>query len=272
MPAYTIHPTAIVSPESELAEGVDIGPWCMLTGRVRLGAGVRLVANVHLSGPVEVGPRTIFYPGACIGFPPQDYKFKLGDITAGVKIGQDSIIREHVTVHAASKADVPTTIGDKVFMMATSHAAHDVRVGNGVLICNSALLAGHSQVHDNAILSGNTAIHQFGQMGRMSFLSGGVACPSDIPPFCVAGGRNILSTVNLVGMRRAGFSREHITAVRNAFWHVLCERLPRKEMIAALEERGKNCPPVMEMAEFIKGSKRPLAKGRRSVEGEEDAE
>lgn len=268
MPEYTIHPTAVVSPESELAQGVEIGPWCMLTGRVRLGAGVKLIASVHLSGPVELGAGTICYPGACVGFPPQDYKFKLGDPTAGVVIGKDCIIREHVNIHAATKADIPTTLGDRVFMMATTHAGHDARIGNGVIVCNGSLLAGHSWVHDNAIMSGNTAIHQFGQMGRLAFLSGGVACPTDIPPFCVCGGRSELSTVNLVGMRRAGFPREHITAVRNAFWHVLCERLPRQEMIAALEERGKDCPPVMEMAAFIRGSKRPLARGRRSAETE----
>jgi UDP-N-acetylglucosamine acyltransferase len=258
-----IHPSAVVSAESELAEGVEIGPCCVLTGKVRLGEGVKLVASVHLAGPLEIGAGTTLYPGACIGFPPQDYKFKLGDPTAGVRIGRDCILREHVTVHAATRQDVPTTIGDRVFMMASSHAGHDARVGNGVVLVNGVLLAGHTTVFDSAILSGCCGVHQFARVGRMAFVSGLVGVPADIPPFCVTGARGVLSSVNLVGMRRAGFPREHVTAVRNVFWRVLCQRLPRHEMIAALEERGRDCPPVMEMAEFMKGSKRPIARGRR---------
>lgn len=269
MASYTIHPTSVISAESELSEGVEIGPWCVLTGRVRLGPGVRLVANVHLNGPVDVGEGTILYPGACIGFPPQDYKFKLGDTTAGVRIGRDCLIREHVTVHAATKKDIPTTIGDKVFMMVSSHAGHDVTVGNNVILGNSVLLAGHVRIHDGVIMGGNAAIHQFAQVGRLAFVSGLTACPGDILPFCVSGERNTLNSVNLVGMRRAGFPREHITAVRNVFWHVLCKSLPRPEMLAALEEHGRNCPPVLEMAEFVRGSKRPIARGRRAGMAEE---
>lgn len=256
-----IHPTAIVGPECELGPGVDIGPWCMLAGRVRLGAGVRLVASVQLQGPLEIGANTIIYPYACLGFPPQDFKFKIGDPTAGVRIGPDSIIREHATVHAATKADVPTTLGTRVFMMSCSHVGHDGRIGNNVILANSALVAGHGQIGDNVMMSGNTSLHQFTRVGRLAFISGQEGTSCDVPPFCVVGGRNTINTVNLVGMRRSGMAREHVTGVRDAFWHVLRRNLTKKETIAQLEERGRDCPPVAEMAAFVAESKRAIARG-----------
>lgn len=258
-----VHPTAVVDPECELAPGVEIGPWCVLSGRVKLGPGVRLIANVHICGPASVGENTIFYPFACIGFPPQDYKFKIGDATAGVTIGKNTIIREYATVHAATKPDVPTRIGDRVMMMVNSHVGHDGQIGNSVILANGALVAGHAQVQDNVMMSGNTAIHQFTRVGRMAFISGGQVCVPDVPPFCIVGSRNTIHTVNLIGMRRNGLSRDDITAVRNAFWHVLCLNLPRKETVALLEERGKDSAPVMEMARFIAESKRTTARGIR---------
>jgi UDP-N-acetylglucosamine acyltransferase len=260
-----IHPSAIVDPDAVLAPGVDIGPWCVLSGAVRLGEGVRLVANVHIHGPAEIGANTILYPFACIGFPPQDFKFKLGDRTAGVKIGPDCIIRESVTIHAATSAEVPTTLGARVFMMACSHVGHDGRLGSNVIMANSALVAGHGQVGDNVMFSGNAAIHQFVRVGRLAFLTGNEGSSMDVPPFCTLGSRNTIHTVNLVGMRRSGMPREHVTAVREAFWHVLRRPIPRPEVVEMLRERGRDCPPVMEMAEFVAAAKRPIARGLASA-------
>lgn len=268
----SIHPTAIIDPLCELGPGVQIGPWCVLTGQVRLGKGVRLLANVHVHGPVTIGDNTILYPFACIGFPPQDFKFKPGDPTAGVRIGPDCIIRESATVHAATRTDVPTSLGTRVFMMSCSHVGHDGQIGNNVILANSALIAGHGQVGDNVMFSGNAAIHQFTRVGRLAFITGNEGSSMDVPPFCTLGSRNTIHTVNLVGMRRSGMSREHVTAVRDAFWHVLRRRLPRREVIALLEERGRDCPPVMEMARFVAEAKRPIARGLdRAVLEEVDA-
>ncbi|MBS0198600.1 MAG: acyl-ACP--UDP-N-acetylglucosamine O-acyltransferase [Planctomycetes bacterium] len=261
MANYSIHPTAFVSKECELGDGVEIGPFCVLAGRVQLGAGVRLVASVHITGPARIGAGTTLYPGVCIGFPPQDYKFKLGDVTAGVTIGENCLLREHVTVHAATKTDTPTQIGNNVMMMATSHAGHDARVGNNVILANSCLLAGHSLVQDSAILSGNSAVHQFTRIGRMAFISGLCGTSCDVPPFCVLGSRNVIHTVNLVGLRRSGVPRDEVTAVRNAFWHVLRKTLTKPDMIAQLEARGKHSPLVAEMARFVAEAKRPIARG-----------
>lgn len=259
--AYLIHPTAIVDPECELGEGVEIGPGCVLRGRVRLGAGTKLIASVQMSGPVEIGEHCTFYPFACVGFPPQDFKFKLGDATAGVRIGSGTILREAATIHAASKPDVPTIVGDKVFMMVSSHVGHDAKVGNNVILANSALLAGHSQIFDNAILSGNTAVHQFNRVGRLGFISGNACAAVDVPPFCVMAYRNTLNGINVVGMRRAGIPRDQITKVREAYRACFRTNMMRKVLIEELTRRGADCPPIMEMAEFCSNAKRAIGHG-----------
>ncbi|MBK7405591.1 MAG: acyl-ACP--UDP-N-acetylglucosamine O-acyltransferase [Phycisphaerales bacterium] len=199
-----IHPTAIVPPEAVLADDVEIGPFCVLTGRVTLGPGVRLLASVHVQGPATIGEGTIVYPGACLGFEPQDYKFKPGALTAGVCVGANCLIREHVTIHAASNDHTPTTLGDGCFLMAYSHMGHDCRVGNRVILVNYCGLSGHVEVQDNATLSGHVGVHQFVRIGRLAFLSGGASVGMDVPPFCMANERNRLGGLNLVGMRRTG--------------------------------------------------------------------
>lgn len=250
--AASIHPTAVVSPETVLGEGVRIGPYCVLEGPVTLAAGVELVAHVCIRGPVAIGERTRVYPGACLGYEPQDFKYQPGMQTAGVVIGKDCLIREHVTIHAATKPDVPTRVGDRVFLMATTHLGHDVKLGNDVIMVNGSGIAGHGEVADNATLSGAVIVHQFVRIGRYAFLSGGVGVSMDVPPFCIVPERNRLGGVNLVGLRRAGFKRDDITGIRRAFREVLrVPTLTRQEMIQRLEEIGADCPPVREMAAFV---------------------
>ncbi len=272
----TIHPTAIIGRECELAEDVEVGPFCVLNGRVRLGAGVRLIGNVYLDGVVTIGERTQVYPFACIGFPGQDVKFKRGDKTAGVVIGADGILREHATVHAATNDHTPTSIGDRVFMMACSHVGHDGRIGTGVTMVNAAAVGGHGQVGDGAILGGGALIHQFSRVGRQAFLSGGSAISTDVPPFCIASGRNMLAGINLVGLRRGGMPRDQITLVRAAYRAALRAPLTRTEMLDRLQELGRDCPPVAEMARFVAEAKRVCPSmtrsgGRRVAHDEEAA-
>lgn len=256
-----IHPSAVVSPSAELAPDVEIGPFCHIDGPVKLAAGVRLVSHVSITGPAEIGAGTTVFPHATLGQLPQDFKFSRGMATGGIKIGSGCLIREGVTVHAATKPDVPTTIGDRVLMMVNSHAGHDARVGSDVILANGALLAGHSSVGDKANISGNVAIHQFNRVGRLAFVSGGSAVSMDVPPFCVAWGRNRLHAVNLVGMRRSGIPREHITKVRWAFVKIFRATLPKPEMLAMLDEMAVDCPPIAEMAQFVREAKKPICAG-----------
>jgi UDP-N-acetylglucosamine acyltransferase len=260
-----VHPTAIVDDSVELGEGVEIGPFCVLTGKVRLGEGVRLISSVSIQGPVEIGKNTTVYPTASIGFEPQDYKFKPGSPTAGVVIGSDTIIREYVTIHAASNVEKPTRIGSRVMMMIGAHAGHDVTVGDDVVMVNTSHLAGHSTVEDRALVSGAVMLHQFGRIGYMAMCSGGSILTGDLPPFCTSAGRNAVVGLNLVGMRRSGMPAEEINAVRYAYKTVLRKNPPLPVMKEMLLELGQHSPAVKRMADFIIEAKRPIVPvgGRR---------
>lgn len=257
-----VHPTAVVSKQCRIGTDVEIGPYCAITGDVTLGDGVRLVNNTVITGeygPVVIGARTQVYSYACIGFPGQDVKFKPGMPSAGISIGAECIIREHATVHAATKTERPTLVGDRAFLMVGSHVGHDARVGNDVVLVNAVALGGHADVGDRAILGGGAVVHQFGRIGRLAFIGGGAALSADIPPFCLATGRNHLNGINVVGLRRAGMPREHITLIRRAFREVFKGNMSRSEMLKHLSEIGRDCPPVMEMHEFVATCKRTIA-------------
>jgi UDP-N-acetylglucosamine acyltransferase len=266
----TIHPTAVVDTKCELAPDVEIGPWCVLSGAVRLAAGVRLIGNCYLSGPLSVGAGTILYPFVCLGFPGQDYKFKPGDPTPGVTIGANCILREHVTVHSATKPDRPTSVGDKVMMMVGSHVGHDGRLGSNAILVNGAVMAGHSEVGDNVIMSAGTMVHQFTRVGRLAMMQGDSAISMDVPPFCLAYGHNAIIGINVVGLRRSGMDRGHITTVREAFRKALRVPLSKPERVAVLEELGRDCPPVMEMARFVAEAKKLALPRQGRVGGEDD--
>lgn len=258
----SVHPTAVISDESELAEGVEIGPYCVLMGKVRLGPGVRLVAHVVLQGPIEIGENTQVWPYACLGLPPQDVKFTRDSVTAGVVIGRDGIVREHATIHAATNDHTPTRVGDRAFLMGTTHVAHDAQLGDDVTFVNGAGVAGHASVGDRVILSGSCIVHQFVRLGRLAMMSGGTGVSADVPPFCVVNERQRIGTVNIVGMRRAGMDRSDISAVREAFRTTIRKSLPKTEMLEVLDEIGKTSGAVAEMAEFVRTAQRPICPGR----------
>jgi UDP-N-acetylglucosamine acyltransferase len=266
VPMPQIHPSASVGPDVQLADDVEIGPWCILSGIVKLGAGVRLIANVHINGPATIDAGTVIYPFACLGYPGQDFKFKLGDRTAGVVVGKNCIIREHATIHAATNDHTPTRAGDRMFLMVNSHIGHDAQVGDNVTIVNNSCLGGHSSLGDGVTLSGSVVIHQFARAGRLAFISGLSGISDDLPPFCLGYGKNVMVGLNLVGMRRAGIPREHITLVRHAYREAFRSELTRAETLEVLHDigsAGEGCPPVLEMAEFIAAGKRPLVKAAR---------
>jgi UDP-N-acetylglucosamine acyltransferase len=230
---------------------------------------VKLLANVCIDGPAEIGDDSTLYPGVCVGFPPQDVKFKPGMATAGVKVGARCLLREHVTIHAASKpegAGHPTTVGDDCFLMVNTHLGHDVRLGSGVILVNGVLLAGHSEVMDKATLSGNAALHQFARVGRYAFVTGLSGHSLDVPPFCIASARNTVTGINAVGLRRNGFAREDITRLREAFRLAFRVRLTRPEQVGVLRELGRACAPVAELAEFVASSKRGVSRASTHVE------
>lgn len=261
-----VHPSSFVDERAQLGSNVEIGPLCVITGDVVLGDDVKLLSHVSIQGKARIGAGTLCYPGACLGFEPQDKKITPGTETAGIVIGESCVFREGATVHAASNTDKPTQVGDRCYFMVNAHAGHDTTVGNDVILVNGTALGGHAVVEDRANLSGSTMVHQFGRVGRCAMTSGCTALSNDLPPFFMAVERNLVVGLNLVGMRRSGMSREDIAAVKSVYSEVFRKNPPQSELREILAERAKQSQAVAVIAQFVKDSNRPLCQiGGRKV-------
>lgn len=226
-----ISPLSHVDPGARIGEGVQIGPFCVVGPDVTLGSGTVLQSHVAIYGRTTVGERNRFWPGSVIGGEPQDVSYC--DSDTEIIIGDSNLFREGVTVNrGAEKEDGVTRIGNHNMFMANSHIAHNCRIFNHVILVNGVLLGGHVHVHDGAIISGNSVVHHFSTVGRLSFVSGGCRVPHDIPPFMLAAGSDnpTLKTINIVGMRRAGISEHAIDTVREAFRMIFRKNRPMAEV------------------------------------------
>lgn len=240
----TISAFADVHPQAVLGDDVEIGPFCVVGPHVRLGDGCRLDSHVSITGHTRIGCRNRFWPGAVIGAEPQDSGYK--DSPERVEIGDDNLFREGVTVNrGAAKEDGVTRIGNGNFLMANAHVAHNCQVFNHAILCNGVLLGGHAHVHDYAIVSGNSVVHHFATVGESAFVSGGCRVPQDVPPFMLSAGSDNpeIVTINLVGMRRRGFSEASIAAVRKAYKLLFREHQRRADVRQMFEaEFAGNLP------------------------------
>jgi UDP-N-acetylglucosamine acyltransferase len=254
--AARVHPTALISPEAELADDVEIGPFVVIEGRVRLGPGCVLRPYVHLVGPLTMGRGNYLYSGAVVGERPQHLRYN--DEPTGVEIGDHNIFREHVTVHRGTTHSWQTRIGGHNFFMAHSHVAHDCQIGGHCFLANGALLGGHCVLEDNVYLAGNCALHQFVRVGRLALLSGVSATTKDIPPFIMMQNINEVAGVNVVGMRRTGMSASHIDAVRKAFHILYREGHLVSAALAKIEQELGSNAAVAEMVAFIRNSTRGI--------------
>ena len=167
-PPVKIHRTAVISGDVELAEGVEVGPFCLIDGRVKIASGTRLIAHATILGHTEIGRENVIHPNVVIGDEPQDIGYTGGP--RRVRIGDRNVFREGVTIHRGSEHGDITIIGDDNFFMQNSHAAHDCRVGNSTIIAGGALLAGWVEVGDRALVSGNCVVHQYTRIGRLSMM------------------------------------------------------------------------------------------------------
>lgn len=254
-----IHPSAVIGPEVELAEGVEIGPFCYLTGRIKLGPGTRLVSHVTILGDTELGAANVLHSNVVIGDEPQDIEYRGGP--RAVRIGARNIFREGVTVHRGSEHGERTVIGDDNFLMQNAHVAHDCRIGSRTIIAGGAILAGWVEVADQAIISGNCAVHQYVRIGRLAFLRGLSRTSRDVPPFCVLSETHTVRAINVVGLRRAGIAPARIAALRQAFKRLFGGRRNLKLALAELAENGPRGAEVEELVEFIRQSRRGVAFG-----------
>jgi UDP-N-acetylglucosamine acyltransferase len=213
-----ISPLSHVDPAARIGNGVVIGPFCLIGPDVEIGDQTVLMSHVVVTGRTRIGCGNRFWANCVIGGDPQDVSWQ--DSQTEIHIGDNNIFREGVTVNrGAEKEDGVTRIGNHNMFMANSHVAHNCRIFNHVILVNGVLLGGHVHVHDNAIVSGNSVVHHFSTLGRLSFVSGGCRVPHDIPPFMLAAGSDnpTVRTINVVGMRRAGISNSTIEVIKEAF-------------------------------------------------------
>ncbi len=263
-PTAVIHPTAIISPESVLGEGVRVGPFSVLDGPVTLGAGTVVGTHALLTGPLTVGANNRIGTGCVFGSEPQHTTY--AGQPAGVQIGDRNVFREYVTVHRGSH--VPgwgvTRIGNDGYFMVNVHVGHDAQVGNNVIMVNASMLGGHAILQDRAFISGNSALHQFARLGRLSMTTGCLTIVQDLLPYMTVKSREIVAGVNVIGMRRAGFSPADIAVVRTAYKIIYRSGNILKVGFQKLTAAFPDHPLVAELVAFYAASKRGLI---RPVDG-----
>ncbi|MBI1841678.1 MAG: acyl-ACP--UDP-N-acetylglucosamine O-acyltransferase [Verrucomicrobia bacterium] len=249
-----IHPTAIIHPKAVLDASVVVGPYAVIDAHVQLGPRCRVGPHVHLTGHTTIGADNSFHTGCVIGDAPQDLKYD--GAPTRLRMGDHNVVREHATVHRSSKPGEETAIGSRNFLMAGCHVGHNATLGDHVIVANGALLAGHTTVEDRVFISGNCLVHQFVRVGTLALMQGGSAISKDLPPFTIARGQNGICGLNVVGLRRAGYSAEHRRALKEAYHLLFRSRKPFQESLNDVARM--DAEPVRALVAFIRGGKRGL--------------
>ena len=254
-----IHPTAIVHPEARLGEGCQIGPYCIIGPHVELGDGCRLHSHVVVDGHTKLGAENEIFPFACIGLKTQDLKWK-GGLTR-TAIGNGNTFREYVTVHSATGDGEVTRVGSHNHILAYCHLAHNVVLGDHVIMSNVATLAGHVTVEDYAVIGGLVAIHQFCRVGRMAIIGGCSKVVQDVPPFMLADGNPAeTKTINKVGLDRNGIPDQTQAALKQAYKILFREGLTVSNALLRIEKDVPPLPEVLHLVQFARSSERGLGK------------
>jgi len=254
-----MHPSAVIHDGARLGTEVEIGPCCIVGADVSLGDGTRLMSHVVIDGVTEIGERFAIHPFAYLGGSPQHLGYK-GEPTRLV-IGPRNIIREHVTMHTGTvQGRGITTVGSDGLFMAGCHIAHDCAVGDNVIMANCATLGGHVHMADFVFMGGLAAVHQYSRIGRYSFIGGMAAVTKDVIPYgWVWGNHAHLEGLNLVGLRRRGFTRETISELRAAYRLLFADEGTFQERLADTTEAHGKSPEVMEIIDFIQAdANRPI--------------
>lgn len=269
-----IHPTAVVEDGAQIAASAEIGPFCWISSKAKIGENVRLLARVTVYGDTTIGEGTVVFPGAVLGTGPQDHGNEFQD-DAKLVIGKRNVIRENVTMHAgtpkgqsdpqdgSTPEKMITRVGDDGMFMVNSHVAHDCVVGNNVIMTNNAVIGGHVRVGDGAILGGNSAVHQFCRIGRKAMIGGLSGVDRDVIPFAiVTGERGKLRGLNVIGLKRSGYAPEVVKAISRAFMYIFKGKEDNFEIrVQKARELFKDNDMVQEQLDFIEFS----LKGRRNV-------
>jgi UDP-N-acetylglucosamine acyltransferase len=253
--SVTIHPMSLVDPKAQLGAGVKIGPFCEVGPDVVLGEGVELVSHAVVAGRTTIGPRTRIFPFASIGHPPQDLKYRGEPST--LTIGSDCLIREGVTMNPGTEGGgLKTVVGDRCAFLANSHVGHDTRVGNDVILSNNVMLAGHVRVGDFVIFGGGAAVIQFARVGSHAFVGGLTGLENDLIPYGMAmGNRAHLAGLNIIGLRRRGFTREQIHEIRRAYRLLFADEGTLAERVEDVAGEFDTHPFIHEILDFIREGK-----------------
>ncbi|MGB8168852.1 MAG: acyl-ACP--UDP-N-acetylglucosamine O-acyltransferase [Chthoniobacteraceae bacterium] len=252
-----IHPTAVIHPQAQLGVNVTIGPFAVIESPSQIGDGCIIHAHAVITGHVVMGKDNVIGHGALIGGDPQDFAFH-PEVQSGVQIGDGNKIREYCTIHRGTSNDSSTVVGSHCFLMGGSHLAHNVRLGDHVILANNALLGGHVIVEDRVFVGGGCVFHQHIRIGQLAICQGASAFSKDIPPFTIAAERNGVAGLNVVGLRRAGLTTVERVEIKDAFKLLYRSGLNVRQALAAAAKRTWG-PHSQAFWEFV------LAAGKKGV-------
>jgi UDP-N-acetylglucosamine acyltransferase len=262
----SIHPTAVIDPKAEIDSAVEIGPYVVIEGPVRIKRGTRVMAHAYLTGWTEIGENNEIHPGVVLGGAPQDKAYK-GEETY-LSIGAHNVFREYVQVHRGTAPGSSTTIGNENFLMACSHVGHNCKLGDQVVLANGALLGGYVEVGNSVFVSGNCVVHQFVRIGDYALMRGLSGTSRDVPPYAIVDWQHTVRGVNVIGLKRAGFDDRRIRGIREAFRELFRKGRNLSLAIKEIESQGNTNPDVLVLLEFIKSSKRGVCGGVHAEEAE----
>jgi UDP-N-acetylglucosamine acyltransferase len=261
----SIHPTAIIDPDAELADDVEVQAYTIIGPQVRIGAGTVVGPHCTIDGRTVIGERNRFYSGAQIGIVPQDLKHN-HDFLGRFEMGDGNVVREHVTMSSSTmqtKADEDkvTRVGSNCLFMAYSHVAHECNIGSQVIMANSVALAGHVEVEDEAIIGGLSAVHQFVRIGQYAMIGGMTRLSNDAPPYMItAGVPALVSGPNTVGLKRHGFSREQRARIKQMFKIIYRSGLNTTQAMTAIEAQVEESSERSTFIEFVRKSNRGITR------------
>lgn len=253
-----IHPTAIVDPKAELAEGVEVGPYALIGPQVVIGEGTVIGPHVVLEGRTTIGKRCRIFAGAVLGGPPQDFKYQ-GE-PSGLVIGDDNLLREYVTIHRATGEGENTQVGNGNMLMAYSHIGHNCQVGNEVQMANQVGISGHVAIEDRVVIGGLVGVHQFVRLGKLAMIGGYSKVAQDAPPFMLVDGRpSKVYGLNVRGLRRAGIPAEVRDSLKQAYRLIYRSNLNVSQAIEQIEATLPNSDELRYLVDFLRNSKHGYA-------------
>jgi len=254
-----IHPTAVISPQAQLGANVTIGPYSIIEDNVIIGDNCHIDAHVKVARYTTIGRNCRIYYGALVGEEPQDHRFRPG-LVSYTTVGDDTVIREYVTIHRPPFEGLKTSIGNQVLLMAFVHVAHDVTIDDRVTVANQTALSGHVHLEAGSIVSGFVLMHQFVRIGELAMVGAGNMLVQDVPPFCLMEKNGFICGPNTVGLRRSGLDSDRRSAIRRAIKLLFFNDLNTTNAIAKILEEPAT-PEVRKFCDFVTGSTRGIVSG-----------